>query len=260
MRKFSLSFAIFCLGLTGHAQVAVAPTATVHARVEVAGKVSNVRKRREAIPKTVIWLTPSTPGDGTSEQPPAASSQIRPSQTWPSQTRARLVQKNKSFEPHVLVVPSGSDVEFPNRDPFFHNVFSLFEGKRFDLGLYEAGSSRVVRFDRPGISYIFCNIHPEMSAIIIAMTTPLYGVSNPEGEIALAGVPFGHYVLHVWSEGMGAENTQPITRDVTVAETTSSLGAIRVPEATGQSMAHKNKYGRNYDNPTPDSSVYDQPR
>ncbi len=255
MRKFLISFAIFCVGFRGHAQVAVPPTATVHARVEVVGKVSNVRKHHEAIPKTVIWLTASTAGDGTSEQPSAPLSQTRP-----SQTPLRLVQKNKSFEPHVLVVPAGSDVEFPNRDPFFHNVFSLFEGKRFDLGLYEAGGSRVVRFDRPGISYIFCNIHPEMSAIVITVTTPLYGVSNPGGQITLAGVPFGHYVLHVWSEGMGAENTQPITRDITIAENTSSLGNIRVPKATGQSMAHKNKYGRNYDNPTPDSSVYDQPR
>ena len=90
----------------------------------------------------------------------------------------RLVQKNKSFEPHILVVPAGSMVEFPNRDPFFHNVFSLFEGKRFDLGLYEAGTSRMVRFDRPGISYIFCNIHPEMSAVVITMATPLYAISN----------------------------------------------------------------------------------
>ena len=69
----------------------------------------------------------------------------------------------------------GAVVQFPNHDPFFHNVFSLFEGKRFDLGLYEAGSSRNVSFDRPGISYIFCNIHAEMSAVVIAcrlLTTP----------------------------------------------------------------------------------------
>ena len=65
-------------------------------------------------------------------------------------------------------------VEFPNRDPFFHNVFSLFEGKRFDLGLYEAGSTRNVIFDKPGISYIFCNIHSEMSAVVIAVTSPYY--------------------------------------------------------------------------------------
>jgi hypothetical protein len=151
-------------------------------------------------------------------------------------------------------------VEFPNRDPFFHNVFSLFEGKRFDLGLYEAGSSRMVRFDRPGISYIFCNIHPQMSAVVLTLTTPLYAVSNVDGQLALAGVPYGRYILHIWSEGMGPENSQPFTREITIAEGASSLGTIRVPEANGERIAHKNKYGRDYDDPTPNNSIYNQPQ
>ncbi len=104
----------------------------------------------------VVWLTP------IGARAPAMSFSKQP---------LRLTQHNKSFEPHVLVVPVGSVVQFPNRDPFFHNVFSLFEGKRFDLGLYEAGSTRNVSFDRPGISYIFCNIHAEMSAVVIALDT-----------------------------------------------------------------------------------------
>ena len=99
------------------------------------------------------------------------------------------MQRNKSFDPHVLVVPVGSVVAFPNHDPFFHNVFSLFEGKRFDLGLYEAGSTRDVHFDKPGISYIFCNIHPEMSAVVLALDTPYYGVSDPHGQVVIANVP-----------------------------------------------------------------------
>jgi plastocyanin len=103
----------------------------------------------------------------------------------------RLVQHHKSFEPHVLVVPVGAVVDFPNHDPFFHNVFSLFEGKRFDLGLYEAGTTRRVSFDRPGISYIFCNIHAEMSAVVIALETPYYGISNRKGEIVIPQVPLG---------------------------------------------------------------------
>jgi hypothetical protein len=170
------------------------------------------------------------------------------------------VQRNKSFEPHILVVPVGSMVEFPNRDPFFHNVFSLFEGKRFDLGLYEAGTSRMVRFDRPGISYIFCNIHPEMSAVVIATPTPLWAISNRDGQVGLAGVPYGRYILHVWSEGMGSEDAQPLTREITIGENASSLGVIRVPQATGQHMAHKNKYGRDYDEPMPNNSVYEHQR
>ena len=111
-----------------------------------------------------------------------------------------MVQRNKRFSPHVLVVQAGSMVQFPNEDPFFHNVFSLFAGKRFDLGLYEAGSSRSVRFDHPGASFLFCNIHPEMTAVIVVVPTPYYGLSDAAGRISIAGVPDGRYQLKVWHE------------------------------------------------------------
>ncbi len=210
------------------------------------GKAGEAKSRHGAIPATVVWLTPAAGSEGLVD-PPA-----------PATPNPRLVQKNKSFEPHLLVIPAGSTVEFPNRDPFFHNVFSLFEGKRFDLGLYEAGTSRTVRFDRPGISYIFCNIHPEMNAVVITMGTPLYGIASADGQVSIAGVGYGRYVMHVWSEGMGPENEKLVSRAVTIGENATSLGVIRVPEANGQHMAHKNKYGRDYDAPTPGSSVYEQ--
>ncbi len=239
-------------------------TITVRGRVEVMGAASARKARSGTIPGTVVWLTPmtmTTTGAGGEATAVAASSEANPpanpAPNHPAQN-LRLVQKSKSFEPHILVVPAGSMVEFPNRDPFFHNVFSLFEGKRFDLGLYEAGTSRMVRFDRPGISYIFCNIHPEMSAVVITMATPFYAIANRDGQLSLAGVPYGRYMLHVWSEGMGPDNAQPMTREITISENASSLGVIRVPEANGQHMAHKNKYGREYDEPTPNSSVYQQ--
>jgi plastocyanin len=238
--------AMWWTGAAGlHAQSA---TTTVRGRVEVIGAAGGGKTRHGAVPGTVVWLTPMTgAGSDTTNAPPPSPA-----------TNPRLAQKNKNFDPHILVVPAGSMVEFPNRDPFFHNVFSLFEGKRFDLGLYEAGTTRMVRFDRPGISYIFCNIHPEMSAVVITIATPLYAISNQDGQLSLAGVPYGRYMLHIWSEGMGPENTQPLTREITIAGNASSLGVIRVPEATGQSMAHKNKYGREYDEPTPNNSVYEQ--
>jgi plastocyanin len=224
-------------------------TTTVRGRVEVIGTDHASKKRHAKIPETVVWLTlvPGTESEATAVMPASAAN-------------PRLVQKNKSFEPHILVVPAGSIVEFPNRDPFFHNVFSLFEGKRFDLGLYEAGTSRTVRFERPGISYIFCNIHPEMSAVVITAATPFHSLSNADGQIILTNVPYGRYMLHVWSEGMRPENEQPPAREITIGENASSLGIIRVPEASSQRMAHKNKYGREYDDPTPNSSVYDPQR
>jgi plastocyanin len=231
--------AVLALGTSMLAQVA-----TVRGRVEVAG---SAKTGHTPFPNTVVWLT-AVPGTAVEPVPAAAD----------PPANLRLMQKNKSFEPHVLVVPAGSAVEFPNRDPFFHNVFSLFEGKRFDLGLYEAGSSRMVHFDRPGISYIFCNIHPEMSAVVITLATPFYAVANGEGQLHIANVPYGRYLLHVWSEGTGPENAQPTAREVTIAESSTSLGVIRVPTANGQSLAHKNKYGRDYDAPTPENPVYHQ--
>ena len=229
-----------------------APTAAVRGRVEILGPDDAGRTRHGKIPATVVWLTALTG--------PGGEAAAMPSPPAVPLSNLRLVQRNKSFEPHILVVPAGSVVEFPNRDPFFHNVFSLFEGKKFNLGLYEAGTSQTVRFDRPGISYIFCNIHPEMSAVVITIATPFYAVSNGDGQLSLAGVPYGRYTLHVWSEGMGPENAQPLTREITIGENASSLGVIKVPAANGQSMVHKNMYGREYDDPTPNSSVYEQQR
>jgi hypothetical protein len=226
-----------------------AQMATVRGRVEVNGEKNAAGKktRRGTIPPTVVWLT-AVPGGSVELTPPPPRSVPNP----------QLVQKHKSFKPRLLVVPAGSTVEFPNRDPFFHNVFSLFEGKRFDLGLYEAGTSRMVRFDRPGISYVFCNIHPQMSAVVITMATPLYAIANTDGQVSIANIPYGRYLLHIWSEGMSPEDDKPETREITIGENTTSLGVIRVPEANGQHMAHKNKYGREYDEPTPDNSIYEQ--
>lgn len=169
----------------------------------------------------------------------------------------RLTQHNKSFVPHLLVVPVGSVVEFPNRDPFFHNVFSLFEGKRFDLGLYEAGSTRDVHFDKPGVSYIFCNIHAEMSAVVIALTTPYYGISDDRGQLAIPNVPPGSYKLHMWSEAASPEDLNSNIREVQISAETADLGELQVRRAR-PSLAHKNKYGHDYDPPAPDSLAYPQ--
>ena len=231
---------IVCASLSGlHAQVA-----TVRGRVEVEGIT---KAKKGSVPSTVVWLTPMS---GTINGPvPEAPKPLQ---------GLKLVQKNKTFEPYLLVVPAGTTVEFPNRDPFFHNVFSLFEGKRFDLGLYEAGSSRVVHFDRAGISYIFCNIHPEMSAVVITLATPFYARADGDGQVTIQNVSFGRYILHVWSEGTGPENAQPDGREITIGDASASLGTILVPSMNRQSLAHKNKYGRDYEPPTPDSSVYNQ--
>ncbi len=160
--------------------------------------------------------------------------------------KLQLVQRNKTFQPHFLVVPVGSAVDFPNRDPFFHNVFSLFDGKRFDLGLYESGATNSVRFDRVGVSFLFCNIHPEMSAVVVAVDTPYYGVSDRSGNITIPNVPDGKYELHVWYERSLPGDLKALTRAVSVSALTSDLGKISVPENPSFTQAHKNKYGQEY--------------
>ena len=224
-------------------RLARAQEVTVTADVAIAnsGKKSKARQAGNV----VLWLTPA--GSATFSGLPAAQGSNRP----------RLVQRNKSFEPHVLVVPVGSSVEFPNRDPFFHNVFSLFEGKRFDLGLYEAGSTRNVVFDKPGISYIFCNIHSEMSAVVIAVSSSYYGISDGRGRVAIPHVPPGRYTLRIWYEDTLPEELNKLTREVTVSQEAPGLGAMRLP-ATNMPPGHQNMYGRDYPPPLPDNPSYER--
>src|SRR5713101_2503908 len=214
---------------------------TLSARVKVVEAGSKAESLHAD--NVVVWLSP------IGVQTPA-----KPFPNHP----LRLTQHNKSFEPHLLVVPVGSVVQFPNRDPFFHNVFSLFEGKRFDLGLYEAGTTRNVRFDRPGVSYIFCNIHAEMSAVVIALDTPYYGISDRRGEVVIPNVPPGRYTLRIQYDAALPETLKALSREVTVSESASTLGVLRLTAAT-LPLGHKNMYGRDYAPPTPDSPAYERP-
>jgi plastocyanin len=187
---------------------------------------------RQPIPPAVLWLKPL---DSTSA--PA----------FPPHARYTLLQKNRMFTPHLLVVPVGTEVQFPNADPFFHNVFSLFDGKRFDLGLYEAGSSKAVTFSREGVSYIFCNIHPEMSAVVLALSTPIYTVSDSKGVFHFHNVAPGEYDLHLWVEGVPATTLDKMTRRVHVAADSRDLGEVAVPGTLQRDGSHSNKFGQPYD-------------
>lgn len=161
--------------------------------------------------------------------------------------RYRLIQRNKHFEPSLLVVPVGSVVDFPNLDPWFHNVFSLYRGKRFDLGLYQAGAQRSVRFDRPGPSYLFCNIHPEMTGVVLAIDSEYFGISDKAGHYAIANVPAGKYLLHVWYENASPEALQELQRNVTMEGGNRALPTISVHVLGQPRTDHKNKYGQDYD-------------
>ncbi|HXY04006.1 MAG TPA: hypothetical protein VEI49_10545 [Terriglobales bacterium] len=223
--------------------LALAQQTTVTASVAI---TRGGKARSRDASNVVLWLTPS---DATIAAPASVTT---------TSPLPRLVQRNKGFDPHVLVVRVGSLVQFPNRDPFFHNVFSLFEGKRFDLGLYEAGSTRDVLFDKPGISYIFCNIHPEMSAVVVAVNTPYFGVSDRRGQVLIRDVPAGRYLLRVWYESAVPDSLNAMAREVTISDSSSTLGLLRVP-ATNLPQEHKNLYGRDYTPPAPTSPTYEHP-
>ena len=215
---------------------------------ELKGKVQITRNGRHISDdsKVVVWLTPL--GTFPALPPPTQ----KPSQI------PQLVQKDKSFHPSLLVIPAGGQVEFPNHDPFFHNVFSLFDGKRFDLGLYEGGSTQFVRFDKPGISFIFCNIHPQMSAVVIALSTPYYAISNGRGEISLGDVAPGRYQINVFHPSVSPDALHAVEREITVTSGDTFLGTFSLSESSLE-VAHKNKYGRDYDRPDPDSPAYARP-
>ena len=150
-------------------------------------------------------------------------------------------------------------MQFPNLDPFFHNVFSLFNGKRFDLGLYEAGTSKTVHFDRVGVSFLFCNIHEGMNAVVVAVPTPYFGLSDRSGRVNIANVPDGRYQLQVWFERSSPEDLKNLARVVTISASPSSrsLETIRIVDDPNFTLAHKNKYGEDY--VPPPSSGYSAP-
>ena len=121
----------------------------------------------------------------------------------PPQEPARVVldQRNLTFSPHVLAVRVGTVVDLPNNDRVFHNVFSFHDGKKFDLGLYPTGASKRLTFERPGLSRIFCNIHPGMAAYILAVDSAYFAVSDRQGRFSIRGVPPGDHTYKAWRPG-----------------------------------------------------------
>jgi hypothetical protein len=225
MRQRKLGFWI--AGVVLASAVASAQTQTAELRLHL---VSSMPGKSRPVP-AVIWLEPLP---GTSGVPFLPNGHYT------------LLQKNRTFIPHLQVIPVGSVVQFPNADPFFHNVFSLFEGKRFDLGLYEAGSSKSATFSRQGVSYIFCNIHPEMSAVVLTLSTALYAVADDKNAVDLRGIPPGDYELHLWIEGVPQSTLQGLIRTVHLSAHVVDLGGLTAPIPRARTMAHSNMYGEDY--------------
>jgi len=198
------------------------------ARVRGHVSVSHHSKRESDSADAVVWLTAL---NGNGNPSPTAG--------------AKLVQKNKRFTPHVIAIAVGSEIEFPNQDPFFHDVFSIYRGKPFDLGLYESGSSRKVRFSQPGVSYIFCSIHPEMSAAVVALPTPYFAATAHDGIFQINHVPAGRYKLQVWYELATEAELASITQEIDIKPGDNMLPPIAL-HSSDIPVEHLDKYGQPY--------------
>jgi plastocyanin len=131
----------------------------------------------------------------------------------------RVVQRDTAFAPGVVVVSRGTEVAFPNDDPFFHNVFSYSRPKRFDLGRYPRGESKSVTFDSPGIVKVFCEIHDWMRSAVVVTENPYHALVSEDGSFTIRDVPAGRYELRVWHFDRG---------DATVAVEVPAQGTVRV--------------------------------
>lgn len=226
-RRLSVAIQAILL-LAAAAPCALAQNVDVSVRVEINRQASQASRLGSS--EVVVWLT--------SLQKTDANAALAKDYT--------LLQKDKEFVPHILVVPVGSSVDFPNLDPFFHNVFSLFNGKRFDLGLYEGHTHRTVQFDREGVSYIFCNIHPNMGAVVVSVGTPYFGLSSSDGTVILRGVPAGRYRLNVWAENVPTDRLSQLSRVVEINPENSQLGLLRLKTSGDMMRHHQNKFGEAY--------------
>jgi plastocyanin len=144
----------------------------------------------------------------------------------PQPMRARIVQRGEQFLPPVTVVTVGSTVEFPNEDPFFHNVFSLSRARSFDLGRYPSGESRERSFPKPGIVKVYCDIHSQMSALIMVMEHPWFTIPAETGEFTLPPVPPGEYTLVAWHERIGEQRQRIRVAAAGVSKTTFTLPVL----------------------------------
>jgi plastocyanin len=214
MKRFLLAAGLGIL-LTGELSAAV-----------VSGKVMFLTKRGQnpVMNETLVWLDPV--GGKPLKKPGSAFT---------------VTTRSKTFLPHVVAVPAGSTVNFPNEDPIAHNLFSLTPGNTFDLGLYRRGPGKPHAFTTPGVVNIYCNVHPNMSAVVHVMSTPYYGFTDANGNYSF-DVPPGKYRITAWNEQGGT-----VAADITVgAAGLPNAPLLTIDSRNFRQSQHKNKFGQTY--------------
>jgi plastocyanin len=155
--------------------------------------------------------------------------------------KATIVMKGKEFRPHSLAILAGGSVDFPNEDPILHNAFSVSGENRFDLELYKRPKSRSWTFHHPGIVRIYCNIHPQMSAVVLVRDNPFFTKANPDGSFVIEGVPGGRVALKAWHERGGEASL-----DITVPAEGRVEAQLVLDASSFKRVQHRNKYGKEY--------------
>jgi plastocyanin len=213
--------------------------ATVSGRVDlISSHDPNVRKHTD-YSGVVVWLEP------------ASDTPVIPT----SAGRAQMVQKNKTFTPHVLAISVGTVVAFPNFDPIFHNAFSNYNGQVFDIGLYPPGTTRSLAFRREGVVRVFCNIHPAMSAVIVVLKSPYFATSSKNGGFQIESVRSGSYRMRVFHERATEQTLTALARMIEVGDGPLQLAPIQVSESGYLELPHQNKFGKDYP-PVTDTGGY----
>ena len=192
------------------ALAAVALAACCEARAAegtIRGRVEVRRETPTSARPNVAELGPSRPTDAADRKRSVVYLEAAPHGAFEEGERARAVldQRNQTFVPHVLAIQAGTSVDFPNNDKTYHNVFSLSRAKRFDLGRYPKSQVRTVRFDRPGVVRVFCDIHSHMSAFILVFAHRYFATTDESGAYRIEGVPAGPYRLVAWNDGQERE-------------------------------------------------------
>lgn len=197
----------------------------------VTGKVNYLTRRGQRINprETLVWLEPIAP--------PRARKPESPAKRGPTV----IITRNKVLQPHVTAIPVGSAVQFPNEDPISHNLFSVSTSNPFDLGLYRRGAGKTQTFQKPGVVNIYCNVHPNMSAVVHVMQSPHYVFADAAGTFTIPDVPEGKYRLVAWSEQGGSNQ-----REIVVAADVVPGIQISLDGRNFRDSKHMNKHGKPY--------------
>jgi len=191
----------------------------------VGGHVNFVTKRGQhpVVDETLVWLEPAA--------------RVAPRKPM----NFTMTTRGKTLLPHVLVIPVGSTVQFPNDDPISHNLFSLSSGNNFDLGLYRRGTGKSYTFRTPGVVNVYCNVHPTMSSVIHVMSSPYFAFTDASGNFTLPDIAPGSYTLVAWNEQGGTTQSK---LDVPAAG--KSNVAVTLDSTTYRAASHLNKENKPY--------------